>query len=173
MRKLNTYLNETDPNPCSWKGVTCSNNNRSITRLTFRCLKLSNSDFLTDSCAIDTLESLDVSQNSLTSIPDKFITDCGRINVLYILNFSANRLSDVLPTFSGFKGLQYLDLSYNSLSGNINSQLNGLVGLRSLNLSFNRFNGSVPTKLGKDMVLKELELAVNSFDGRIPEVLMN
>ncbi|XP_043714963.1 leucine-rich repeat receptor-like protein kinase PXC2 [Telopea speciosissima] len=173
MKKLSIYLNEADPNPCSWKGVTCSNNNQSITHLSFPSSKLSNSNFLPDLCQIDTLESLDVSGNSLTNIPDEFVRDCGGTNGLKKMNFSMNRLSGLLPTFGGFGGLQYLDLSFNFFAGSIDSQLNGLIGIRSLNLSFNQFIGSVPTQLGKAMVLEELELANNYFKGQIPEDLMN
>ncbi|XP_043712222.1 leucine-rich repeat receptor-like tyrosine-protein kinase PXC3 isoform X2 [Telopea speciosissima] len=173
VKKLSTYLGTDPNNPCSWKGVTCSNNNQSITHLSFPSSMLSKSDFLPDLCQIHTLQSLDVSKNYLSIIPDQFIRDCGGINGLKKLNFSMNRVSGLLPTFEGFGGLQYLDLSYNSFNGSIDSQLNGLNGLRSLNLSFNQFSGSVPSKLGKAMALEGLELAYNHFVGQIPEEYMN
>ena len=50
-----------------------------------------------------------------------------------------------LPKFVGFVGLEFLDLFFNSLSGNIGLELEGLVSLISLNLSANNFVGSVPT----------------------------
>ncbi|KAF8404213.1 hypothetical protein HHK36_009096 [Tetracentron sinense] len=173
MEKLSTVLNETNPNPCSWKGVTCTESNSSITHLSFSGLSLSGSDFLVDLCQIDTLQSLDLSNNHLNSIPDEFIRDCGEIIGFNMLNFSKNMFSGFLPALHGFVRLQFLDLSFNLLSGNIGFQLDGLVGLRSLNLSNNQFNGPVPTHLGKSLFLEELQLSVNGFQGRIPEELMN
>ncbi|KAF8405799.1 hypothetical protein HHK36_007876 [Tetracentron sinense] len=173
MTKLSTFVNERNPNPCSWRGVTCSKGNSSITHLSLSGLGLSSSDLLVDLCQIDTLQSLDLSNNRFTSIPDGFIRDCGEINGLKLLNFSKNRLSGSLPAFQGFGGLQFLDFSFNSLGGNIGFQFDGLVGLRSLNLSFNQFIGSVPTHLGKSLVLEGLQLSHNQFRGPIPEELMD
>uniref|UniRef100_A0A2P2MVG1 Leucine-rich repeat family protein n=1 Tax=Rhizophora mucronata TaxID=61149 RepID=A0A2P2MVG1_RHIMU len=162
-----------EPNPCLWKGVTCSSNNSTITHLSLYEFGLSTSDFLPSICQIQSLQSLDVSLNSLASIPDEFLNGCGGIDGLKLLNFSRNKLAGLLPTFHGFVGLEALDLAFNALSGNVNSQLDGLVALKSLNLSFNNFNGAVPVKLGNSMVLEELELSVNSFHGIIPPELGN
>lgn len=166
-------VNEKDPNPCSWKRVKCNSNNSSITHLSLSGLDLPSSDLINGLCQIDSLQHLDLSNNSLLSIPDVFIRDCGGINGLKLLNFSRNWLSGFLPTFRGFGGLQFLDVSGNSLRGNIDLQLDALVEIRSLNLSFNQFNGSVPTHFGKSMVLEELRLSNNNFSGGIPEELMN
>ncbi|KAL7246628.1 hypothetical protein ACSBR2_001682 [Camellia fascicularis] len=122
---------------------------------------------------IDTLEAVDLSSNHLSSIPDGFMTGCGKITGLKLLNISRNKLSGPLPTFNGFAMLESLDLSHNSLGGIIDLQLNGLVGLKSLNLGFNQFIGSVPTNLGKSMVLKELVLSDNRFEGKILEAIAN
>lgn len=162
-----------DPNPCSWKGISCSPNNSSITHLSLSGFGLSASDILPPLCQIDSLESLDLSNNHLSSIPDGFITGCGGIDGLNLLNFSKNKLSGSLPTFSGFVGLQFLDLSFNYLNGNIDLQLDALVSLKSLNLSSNHFNGSVPTNLGKSMVLEKLILSINFFQGEIPKEISN
>ncbi|KAL7246627.1 hypothetical protein ACSBR2_001681 [Camellia fascicularis] len=162
-----------DPNPCSWKGVTCTSNNSSITNLSLPFFSISSSDFLVLLSQIDTLEAVDLSNNYLSSIPDGFMTGCGKITGLKLLNISRNKLSGPLPTFNGFAKFQSLDLSHNSLGGSIDLQLDGLVGLKSLNLGFNQFNGSVPTKLGKSMVLEELGLSSNHFDGKFPESIAN
>lgn len=167
------------PDPCSWNGVTCtlnsssssssSSSSYSITNLSLSNFGLSNSTFLPIICQIDTIESIDLSNNHFTSIPDVFITDCGEIAVLKLLNFSRNRLDGSLPTFHGFVGLQFLDLSYNLLKGNVDLQFDGLVGLRSLNISFNNFNGPAPTHLGNSMLLEQLVLSKNTFKGGLHE----
>ncbi|XP_075089013.1 uncharacterized protein LOC107780278 isoform X2 [Nicotiana tabacum] len=148
-------------NPCSWKGISCnSNDNSSITNISFSLFSISSSDFLPVICQINTLESLDVSQNNLSSLPDGFITGCGG---LIGLNFSRNRLEDSLPNFTGFGNLESLDFSHSNLNGKVDLQLDGLNSLKSLNLSFNNFSGSVPTSLGKFNLLEELQLSANVF----------
>nr|GMD63756.1 leucine-rich repeat receptor-like tyrosine-protein kinase PXC3 [Ipomoea batatas] len=158
--------------PCSWKGVSCSPNNSSITNITLHLFSISNPDTLPLLCGIKTLESLDVSNNQLSSIPDGFITDCGGISGLKVLNFSSNKLKGPLPIFSGFGVLESLDLSMNSLSGNIDLQLDSLSSLKNLDLSSNNFGGHIPTSLGKSNALVELQLSVNYFDGEIPSQIV-
>ncbi|KAG6675026.1 hypothetical protein I3842_15G078700 [Carya illinoinensis] len=178
MIDLSNLLNKTDlswnisKEPCSWNRVTCSSGNSSITEISFSGFSLSSSDFLPRLCKIDSLRSIDVSNNALTLIPEGFIKDCGKIGGLELLNISRNRLVGPLPTFQGFVGLKFLDLSFNSLNGNINLQLDGLIALKSLNLSANHFSGLIPTNLGKAMDLEQLELSANAFEGRIPDQIM-
>ncbi|KAK2659252.1 hypothetical protein Ddye_005785 [Dipteronia dyeriana] len=157
----------TEPNHCKWKGVHCTGS--SITHLSLSGFGLSTSDFLPVVCKIDTLQALDVSNNQLSSIPNDFITACGGIDGFKLLNFSRNRLDGSLPTFHGFLGLQFLDLSYNNLTGEIGRELDELVSLKSLNLSRNLFIKSIPTNLGKSKALEQLELSVNQFQGVIPD----
>ncbi|KAK4859238.1 hypothetical protein QYF36_001964 [Acer negundo] len=156
-----------EPDPCKWKGVTCSGS--SITRLSLSGFGLSTSEFLPVVCKIDSLQALDVSDNQLSSIPNDFITTCGGIDGFKLLNFSRNRLVGSLPTFHGFVGLEFLDLSYNNLTGEIGPELDELVSLKSLNLSRNHLKGSIPPNLGKSKALEQLELSVNGFQGVIPD----
>lgn len=158
--------------PCSWKGVFCSPNNSSITNISLHLFSISNPDTLPLLCGITSLESLDVSDNQLSSIPDGFITGCGGISGLKVLNFSSNKLKGPLPIFSGFDVLESLDLSMNSLSGNIDLQLDSLSSLKNLDLSYNNFVGHIPTSLGKSNALVELQLSVNHFDGQIPSQIV-
>ncbi|KAG5527462.1 hypothetical protein RHGRI_028378 [Rhododendron griersonianum] len=159
--------------PCSWKGVTCNVHNSSITQFSLQFFSLSNPDFLPVLCHIDTLESIDLSNNRLSSIPSGFMTGCGNLSGLRELDFSMNRLSGSLPNFDGFLKLEFLDLSHNSLSGTISLQMDGLVSLKILSLGHNQFTGSVPTHLGQSMILERLELYGNYFVGKIPEEIAN
>lgn len=158
-----------EPNPCLWKGVSCTPDSSSITHLCLSNFSLSTSYPLPDLCQIETLQSLDLSNNHLTSIPDEFLAKCGEIEGLKLLNFSMNKLSGLLRSFSGFSNLEILDMSYNNLSGTINSQLERLAALKSLNLSYNRLNGPIPTQLGNRMALNQLVLSTNFFEGKFPE----
>ncbi|XP_027924062.1 probable leucine-rich repeat receptor-like protein kinase At2g33170 [Vigna unguiculata] len=163
----------TGSDPCAWKGVSCGPANSSVVGISLSAFSLNSSDFLPLVCKIETLEYLDVSQNRLSSIPDGFITECGKIKGLKRLNFSDNLLEGVLPTFLGFDALESLDMSFNAMRGTIGLQIDGLVSLKILNLTFNEFTGSLPTKLGKSMVLEHLLLSNNSFDGKIPDELLS
>ncbi|KAG5527463.1 hypothetical protein RHGRI_028379 [Rhododendron griersonianum] len=167
------FLWDSTRDPCSWEGVTCSFNNSSITQFSFQYFSLSTPDFLPVLCQIDTLESIDLSNNYLSSIPSGFMTGCGNLSGLRGMNFSSNRLSGSLHNFDGFLKLEFLDLSHNSLSGTISLQIDGLVSLKLLNLGYNQFIGSVPTHLGKSMVLEKLGLYSNQFVGKIPEDIAN
>ncbi|KAK1572229.1 hypothetical protein Q3G72_029374 [Acer saccharum] len=168
LNKTNSSWNAiTEPNPCNWDGVQCTGS--SITHLNLSGFGLSSSDFLPVVCNISSLQALDVSNNQLSSIPDDFIRTCGGINGFKLLNFSRNRLVGSLPTIHGFVGLEFLDFSYNNLSGEIGLDFDELVSLKSLNLSRNRFNGSIPTNLGKSKALEQLEFSVNEFQGVIPD----
>ncbi|XP_050908574.1 LRR receptor-like serine/threonine-protein kinase FLS2 [Lathyrus oleraceus] len=116
---------------------------------------------------------LDVSNNLLYSIPDGFISACGKIESLKLLNFSRNVLNGVLPALHGFGGLESLDMSFNNLKGSIGLQLDGMVSLKSLDLSNNTFIGKIPIKLGRSMILEQLVLSNNRFQGTIPEQILS
>ncbi|KAL5069589.1 hypothetical protein RYX36_020476 [Vicia faba] len=178
MNTLSNLVNNPDwntnkhPNPCTWKGVTCDLTNSTVIKIVLSGFSLS-SQSLPVFCKIETLQHLDVSNNNLNSIPDGFISACGKIVSLKLLNFSGNVLSGVLPTFHGFGGLETLDMSFNLLKGSIDLQLDGMVSLKSLNLSSNRFSGKFPTNLGKSMVLEQLVLSNNDFQGTFPEQILS
>ena len=172
-KSLSMWRNEKEPNnPCVWKGVSCSSDNSSITGLSLSGWFLSDSGFLPTVCEIDSLEALNLSNNIFSSIPEGFITACGKLSGLKRLNFSKNRLVGPLPAFDGFVGLEWLDFSNNMLNGTIVSQLESLNGLMGLYLSFNEFSGNVPNSLGNSKVLEYLFLSKNSFTGNFPEGLL-
>lgn len=64
--------------------------------------------------------------------------------------------------------LDSMDLSGNSLSGSIGSQIGDLLLLRSLDLSSNKFEGNVPTGIGLLTKLQYLSLKDNALLGTIP-----
>ncbi|MED6165421.1 hypothetical protein PIB30_099356 [Stylosanthes scabra] len=90
----------------------------------------------------------------LSSIPDDFITECGKIKDLKLLNFSGNNLSGSSPAFHGFAALEYLDMSFNVLESSIDIQFDRMISLKTLNLTHNNFTGHLLTKLGNSMVLE-------------------
>ncbi|XP_052877840.1 receptor-like protein EIX2 [Gossypium arboreum] len=65
-----------------------------------------------------------------------------------------------------------MDLSTNSLTGEIPKELGSLVELRSLNLSRNLLTGNIPDEIG-NMELESLDLSMNQLNGEIPSSFSN
>ncbi|XP_073003752.1 uncharacterized protein [Typha latifolia] len=163
--------NTTDPNPCRWDRVICSNGpNSVVTQLSFTGLSLSNTTFFDLLCHLDSLRYLNLSLNNIATIPNSFFSDCNGLLGLKSLNLSYNRLRGPLGSFASFVNLEILDLSSNFLVGTVDTQLVSWSRLKSLNLSLNFFNGTIPAPVGtgKGLALEELVLSMNQFSGHIP-----
>ncbi|CAN0927710.1 Receptor protein kinase-like protein ZAR1 [Linum grandiflorum] len=134
---------ESDPSPCHWPGISCSDNNN-VTSISLNNLRLAGyiSSELT---LLHSLVSLDLSHNSLSGrIPDSI----GSLQLLSNLDLSSNQLEGSLPE---------------SLV-----QLRSLTG--TLNLSWNRFSGEIPESYGRFPVRVSLDLGHNNLTGQVPLV---
>nr|TKW13480.1 hypothetical protein SEVIR_5G103500v2 [Setaria viridis] len=100
-------------------------------------------------------------------------TSLGKLKNLITLNLSLNRFNGSIPTeiFKQPQLSRYLDLSYNSLSGPLPSEVGSLQNVNQLFLSGNQLSGEIPHSIGECTVLQELWLDNNSFEGRIPQSL--
>ncbi|GJR73815.1 leucine-rich repeat protein [Tanacetum coccineum] len=88
------------------------------------------------------------------------------------LDLSYNSLSGSIPSeIKGLKMLSYLDLSHNNLSSNITSSLGECISLTMLNLSDNIFQGIIPSSLSSLRALKVLDVSHNNLSGKIPHFL--
>ena len=63
--------------------------------------------------------------------------------------------------------LEYLNLSFNQLSGEIPGELGNLPNLEDLDLSDNQLNGEIPGELGNLPNLEDLDLSDNQLSGEI------
>ncbi|CAL5089086.1 unnamed protein product [Urochloa decumbens] len=99
----------------------------------------------------------------------------GKLRNLYILDLSANyRLNGSIPKEILLPSLSsILDLSYNSFSGTLPSEVGNLVNLNQLILSRNQLAGHIPDTIGTCLVLDSLMLDNNMFEGSIPQSLQN
>ncbi|KAL5746869.1 hypothetical protein ACOSQ2_024166 [Xanthoceras sorbifolium] len=79
------------------------------------------------------------------------------------LNLSGYGLFGSLPDFSSMDALETIDLSHNSLTGQIQQFLGLFPSLTLLNLANNGFNGTIPTSLSKNSKLK-LVVTGNCFN---------
>ncbi|KAJ8752215.1 hypothetical protein K2173_003823 [Erythroxylum novogranatense] len=132
---------DSDPSPCHWHGVICSD--RRVT-------------------------SLFLPNKTLTGyIP----SELGLLNYLTRLSLSHNNFSKTIPLhLFKATNLRSLDLSHNSLSGLVPPQISSLQALTHLDLSSNSFNGSLPLSLIQLKSLTgTLNLSYNAFSGGIPE----
>jgi hypothetical protein len=65
-------------------------------------------------------------------------------------------------------GLDYLNLSYNSLEGTIPTLIGQVAGLQDMDFSFNMLSGPLPRSIEKLGKLRHLNLSYNNFTGEIP-----
>ncbi|GER46517.1 receptor-like protein [Striga asiatica] len=155
--------------------------NSSIPQWLYTCKHLQYLDFrfnelsgkipreITNLCNIQTLNLL--GNNLGGEISDSFgnMSDCF-LRTLEFLDLSWNQLSGHLPPqFGKFKRLRYLYLRENSLSGVIPVELGKLVSLVRLDLSSNKLMGNLPESIGNLLSLERLYLDNNKLRGNLPE----
>ncbi|XP_027358676.1 receptor-like protein EIX2 [Abrus precatorius] len=85
------------------------------------------------------------------------------------IDISCNSLTGEIPKEVGYLlGLVSLNLSRNNLSGEIPAEIGNLKSLEFLDLSRNHFFGKIPSSLSKIDRLAVLDLSSNSLSGEIP-----
>ncbi|XP_049347914.1 receptor-like protein Cf-9 [Solanum verrucosum] len=100
------------------------------------------------------------------------ISDLFRFGKLSRLSLGNNNLDGQLEFLSfnrSLTQLQFLDFSFNSLTGPIPSNVSGMQNLQSLLLSSNHLNGTIPSWIFSLPSLTGLELSDNHFSGNIQE----
>ncbi|CAN6203411.1 unnamed protein product [Urochloa humidicola] len=75
--------------------------------------------------------------------------------------------------FSALPFLTYIDLTFNTLRGEIPLAITSLSELSYLDLSGNSLNGQIPQEMGNMGRLSQLGLSINHFTGRVPASLCN
>jgi Leucine-rich repeat (LRR) protein len=113
------------------------------------------------------LQNLRLQNNLLTGSIPKNVKDC---RYLLELQLGGNNLTGTMPLEIGFvRKLQIqLNLSCNSLEGQIPSTLSGLYMLEILDLSNNKLTGEVPGSLTAMLSLTLLNLSNNRLTGILP-----
>ncbi|KAA8546884.1 hypothetical protein F0562_003313 [Nyssa sinensis] len=124
------------------------------------------------------LSVVDLSFNELHGpIPHSFFTSMTLTN----LNLSGNHFTGSIPlqgshtsellVLPSYPPMESLDLSDNSLTGILPSDIGDLGRLKLLNLAKNDLLGEIPNELSKLSSLEYLDLSNNNFKGKIPDKL--
>jgi len=115
------------------------------------------------------IQVLQLASCNFVEIPT-FIRDLDGLEFLMLSNNNITSLPNWLWKKSS---LQSLDVSHNSLAGNISPSICNLKSLEFLDLSFNNLRGSIPSCLGNfSHSLENLDLNGNKFSGLIPQIYM-
>ncbi|KAH1263512.1 putative inactive receptor kinase [Glycine soja] len=114
---------------------------------------------------------VDLSSNRFSGTPDLGLADESFLSSIQYLNISHNSLSGELFVHDGMPyldNLEVFDASNNQLEGNIPS-FTFVVSLRILRLACNQLTGLLPEALLKEssMMLSELDLSQNKLEGPI------
>ncbi|MBA0619295.1 hypothetical protein Godav_028501 [Gossypium davidsonii] len=128
------------------------------------------------------LRILDLSENHFSGNIPTWIGD--KLSTLMILSLRSNNFDGQIPhkillkgredEYSSILGLvTNMDLSANSLTGEIPKEIGILVELRSLNLSGNLLTGNIPNEIGNMELMESLDLSMNQLNGEIPPSFSN
>ncbi|KAL9362740.1 hypothetical protein Peur_045525 [Populus x canadensis] len=151
---------------CSWQGVFCDAKKEHVVEFLASGLGLSGSIPDTTIGKLSKLQTLDLSNNKITSLP----SDLWSLGSLKVLNLSSNQISGPLPNNIGnFGALETIDLSSNNFSGEIPAAISSLGGLRVLKLDRNGFEGSIPSGILSCQSLYFIDLSMNKLDGSLPD----
>ncbi|KAI3446752.1 hypothetical protein Pfo_003417 [Paulownia fortunei] len=150
---------------CSWKGVFCDTSGENVVKLEASGLGLSGVIPDTTIGKLIKLESLDLSNNKITALPNDFWS----LGSLKDLNLSRNQISGILPSNIGnFGQLQSLDLSFNNFSGSIPEAISSLISLQVLNLSQNGLESTIPLGILQCRSLVSIDLSANKLNVSLP-----
>ena len=90
------------------------------------------------------------------------------------LNLSDNTLSgEIWIIFSNLRALKELNLEYNQFSGTLPFYIEDVSDLEVLNLSYNSLSGAIPPEIGELVNLRDFILRENQFAGNLPVEIGN
>lgn len=142
-KSLNPNLKWSDPDPCKWERVVCSDEKR-VTRIQIG------------------------HQNLQGTLP----TTLSNLTQLERLELQWNNISGPLPTLSGLSNLQVLMLSNNMFTSIPDDFFNGMSSLQSLEIDNNPFsNWVIPESLKSASTLQNFSAVNAHITGQIPDFL--
>ncbi|XP_031266965.1 receptor protein kinase TMK1-like isoform X4 [Pistacia vera] len=159
-------LGWTDPNPCKWEHVDCSDNRVTKIQIGSQSLK---GTLPPDLRNLTSLTVLEVMKNELSGP----IPSLAGLSSLQEVLFNDNNFTYFPPDFfSGLTSLQTISLDYNSFEvWEIPVSLTNATTLQKFSANGANVTGTIPGFLGGDVFrgLKSLNLAMNNLHGQLPE----
>lgn len=165
--------NSSNVNICNWSGVRCNNASDRVTELILNATWLRG----TISPALANLSSLKVLDLSRNFFRGPIPKELGSLSQLRLLSLSWNLLEGKIPYELGFLSkMVYLDLGSNQLEREMPESLfcNGSLSLQYIDVSNNSLSGEIPLK--NECVLNDLRFLLlwsNRLVGRLPQALSN
>ncbi|XP_017985484.1 PREDICTED: probable inactive receptor kinase At5g10020 [Theobroma cacao] len=130
---------------------------------------------------LDTCPRLSVVELSLNQLSGPIPGGLFTSTTLKNLNLSGNHFTGPIPlqssrvnellVMSSYPQMESLDLSNNSLTGGLPSEIGNIARLKLLSLADNELSGQLPSELSKLSNLEYLDLSGNNFKGKIPDKL--
>lgn len=147
---------------CNWSGITCDPVTRRVTGIDLSKSNL-NGEISGNFSELSELSSIDLSGNTLSVIP----SDLSGCKSLKYLNLSHNTIKGEL-NLTGLSSLEVLDLSLNQIGGEIRPSFPAICSnLRVLNISTNNFTGSTEGCFDGCLKLEYVDLSANNFYGQV------
>jgi Leucine-rich repeat (LRR) protein len=153
---------------CSWYGITCSEIEDSIDRVTNITLSKNNlvGTVISEIWELPFLSELDLRSNNI-SVSFEGILNAKKLETLYLSSTNLKSLDGIGRAVA----LKNLHLTDNGLTGTFPNELYNLLFLEKLYLNFNRFTGPLSPGIAMMNSLKELFVFHNSLTGSIPSEL--
>jgi Leucine-rich repeat (LRR) protein len=117
---------------------------------------------------------LNASYPDLFGLKNNLPPEIGQLTNLDFLDLSFNELTGPIPPEIGnLTNLRVLQLTSNKLSGNIPPEVGNLHSLTHLILADNELSGNIPPEIGDLQNLQTLMITYNQLSGTIPEEIGN
>jgi Leucine-rich repeat (LRR) protein len=131
--------------------------------------------------SLDGLRYLDIAHNNISGTIPLSLSNLKAMKYRFYGNADDYVFEESIPvitkgqtreyTFKVYRLLVNLDLSCNSLTGEIPEEISFLIMLTNLNLSSNLLVGKIPNQIGDLKQLESLDLSYNELTGEIPSGL--
>ncbi|KAG4123099.1 hypothetical protein ERO13_D11G299700v2 [Gossypium hirsutum] len=140
-------------------------------------------------CDLQFLQNLDLAHNNISGVIPKCFNNLTAMATTnktnnFVFSESVDAALVILIALLVLKGredeygstlglVMSMDLSANSLTGEIPKEIGSLAGLLSLNFSGNLLTGNIPDSIGKMELMESLDLSMNRLNGEIPPSFSN